>query len=164
MHLITSGLAQSLSKTEMLPMPSYPYIATPFSHKRMKVMQKRYKAAVTFSAALYKIGQPHYNPIVNTFPPSVILQNSNDSDFWVEVDSIVLRKCDGLWIVMAPEWASSKGIAREIEEFRNLMIIDPVKYKAPIRFYTMESIMNGDLHTFQVVKGDEKHLPTQLPK
>lgn len=162
MHIVTSTIAIELSKQSLLPMPEFPYIAQPFSHKRLKVMKDRYKAGVAISAALFKVGQPHYAPIVSTFPPSTILKNSNDSGFWVKLDEVILRRCDAVWVVMMPEWASSKGIKREVEFFTGLLEDRTSEYKRPIRFYRVEDIMDGKLHTFQILKKAVPWLP-QLP-
>lgn len=165
MQIITDNTAIELSRQGILPMPEYPYIATPYSYKGLgaeRKMLERYTAATLISAVLFKNSIPHHGPIVATHPPSVILKNSADSSFWTRLDETVLKRCDGLWIFMLPEWASSTGIKKEIKMFFDLLQDieygihdDDPKYKLPIRFYPMSAIdkntMTFDIHNFQIM-------------
>lgn len=169
LHLITSVVAKELSKQGLLYEPEFPYIATPFSAYGVgaeRKMFERYQSAVLISSVLFKLGRPHYAPIVSTYPPSKILKNPADSGFWLKLDEVTLRRCDGLWVIMMPEWASSKGIKREVEFFSK-HIADQGFYiggncPLPVRFYPLQSFLDGDLHTFQIMK-EQQHLLPQLP-
>jgi len=154
MNLITSNTVLALSKSGRLD-AEYPYIATPFSATgptAKKVMYDRYKAAVAISALLYQMNQPHYAPIVSTYPPRLVLKNPADSNFWVNLDKITLQRCNALWVVMLPGWASSNGIAREIEWWDELVNANyPLgMYQRPVRFYQLSSLMEQNLHNFQI--------------
>lgn len=168
MKLITSHHLLSIVEDKLIPEPEFPYIATPFSAKGIgaeRKMLERYQMAVLISSILFRENRPHYAPIVSTYAPSKILKNPADSSFWTKLDETSLKRCDGLWVIMMPGWASSKGIKKEINLFLSLVEQDTegVGYVPFVRFYPLKSFLEGDLGMFQIMEG-QQHLLQFMPQ
>jgi nucleoside 2-deoxyribosyltransferase len=67
----------------------------------------------------------HSHPIGELLPQEV---NSSHS-FWMSVDEPFMWLCDGLIVVQAPGWESSRGLAEEIGHFKGQG--KPIVYYAP---------------------------------
>lgn len=108
------------------------YLASPYWHHWEEVREKRVELVQRKTAELLYQGYAVYSPIAHNaglayyLPPSV----RHSHDFWLEIDLIILRRCDELWVLTLLEWQLSQGIAREIEEAKTLSL--------PIRYISME--------------------------
>lgn len=108
------------------------YLASPYWHENPWMRKGRVQLVQKKTAELLYQGYAVYSPIAHNaglayyLPPSV----RHSHDFWLEIDLIILRRCNELWVLTLLEWQLSRGVAREIEEAKTLSL--------PIRYISME--------------------------
>lgn len=103
------------------------YLASPYlyrgTNKKLTshlVERERYEAAVDATAHLMNKGLAVYSPIVATHPVAVKHKLPLGSEFWLDFDELLLRKCDEIVVLMLDGWKDSPGVKREIEIMKQL--------------------------------------------
>lgn len=94
---------------------SFIYLASPYSHYNIDVMQKRYEDAVTATVKLLKANITVFSPIVHFHPLALLHDLPKDADFWLQHNLPFLKASCGLYVLMLPGWQESKGVAKEIK-------------------------------------------------
>ena len=97
------------------------YLASPYTHDRVEVMEQRYRAACRAAGVLMKQGYVVFSPVAHSHSVAVHglePEQQTNFQFWMDQDLPVLRKCDILMVLMLPGWDRSRGVAREIEVAR----------------------------------------------
>lgn len=108
-------------------MKSYIYIASPYTHKNKKVMDKRFKQVLRLAAKLKLDGHVVFSPIVHSHMIATQFPKIKTNwDFWKFDDTVFLKRSSELWVYCIPGWDKSVGVAAEIAIAR--------KYKKPIKF------------------------------
>lgn len=107
------------------------YLATPYSHPDIAVMESRFDMACRIAGRLMADGEIVFSPIAHTHPIAVRCELPRGSDYWNIYDREMLRAADKLVVVMMDGWRESKGIAGEIEIACELGI--PVEYVTCLR-------------------------------
>ena len=91
------------------------YLAVPYSHKDPAVEQYRFDTVNRVAADLMKRGYAVFSPITQ----SVVLKQVGDLpktwDYWKQIDTVFLKRCDILVVLMLDGWAQSVGVQAEIE-------------------------------------------------
>lgn len=90
------------------------YLASPYTHERGQVMDRRYRMACKATAAMIRDGWLVYSPIVHSvalvehggFPGS-------SWEDWEEFDLSFLERCDAFAILTLGGWRESRGVTAE---------------------------------------------------
>lgn len=96
------------------------YLATPYS-RYFGGREQAYIEACKCAALLIKRGLFVFSPIAHSHPIAEI--GGIDplcADTWLPLDLAMLDECDGLLVVMMPDWDQSEGIKKEIARAREL--------------------------------------------
>lgn len=93
------------------------YLASPYSHTDLAVMEDRFECACKVAAALMGEGYSVFSPIAHSHPLAAHMAEKlrTDFEFWMTQDLPILRFADELWVLMLPGWENSRGIKREME-------------------------------------------------
>lgn len=91
------------------------YLASPYTHDDPAVRQARFEAAVDASAALMKEGHAVYSPIGNCHPIQERHSLPTEWAYWQEFDTLIISRCDELYILMLDGWKQSVGVTAEIK-------------------------------------------------
>lgn len=89
------------------------YLASPYSHEDGRVRQQRVEAAVIAMKHLLEKGYWVFGPICHSFCPDSYFEDGEYD--WMPLDLEILRRCDGLIVLMLEGWEKSKGVGMEIE-------------------------------------------------
>jgi len=123
------------------------YLASPYSDPDPTVREQRFEAACAMAAAMLRVGQAVFSPIVHSHP-LVAYGLPTDWAFWQRVDVEHLRRCDGVAVLMLDGWDRSSGVREEVclalelgkpvryiasEAATQHRSIRPVRQTAPIR-------------------------------
>lgn len=92
------------------------YLATPYSHPELAVMQSRFESACDAAAKLMNLGYEVFCPIAHSHPIADYLDPSlrTSFDFWMRQDKAVLKHCDALIVYQMDGWNTSRGVMAEI--------------------------------------------------
>ena len=90
------------------------YLASPYNDKDESVRQKRFEDVCQAASALMRQGYIIYSPIAHNHP-LVKFGLPTGWDYWERYDSVFLKKCDELWVLMLPGWKKSTGVKAEIK-------------------------------------------------
>ncbi|MCP4566066.1 MAG: DUF1937 family protein [FCB group bacterium] len=106
-------------------MPKLIYLASPYSHDDSDVRERRFNEVCRVAAKLMKGGEFVYSPIAHTHP---IAQFGlpGDWSYWEVFDTLMLSKCDRMFVLMIDGWFESKGVQAEIRIAEKRGI--PIKY------------------------------------
>ena len=101
------------------------YIATPYTHDDIDVMQKRFEGVSRKAGELMLKGHIVFSPISHSHPIALELLNSGndvvcDLAFWQKQDMPFIEWCDELYIMDVEGWNKSAGVQAEIKEARRL--------------------------------------------
>jgi nucleoside 2-deoxyribosyltransferase len=93
------------------------YLATPYSHPDLPVMQQRFDAACAAAAALMQRGYEVFSPIAHSHPLSDHMDEKlrTDFEFWMRQDKAILKHADALVVFGLPGWRQSRGVKAEIK-------------------------------------------------
>ena len=94
------------------------YMASPYARYK-EGHEAAFRDASRAAALLMKRGLAVYSPIVHSHP--IAIHGGIDPvnhEFWMNVDSHMMARCDGLAVVMMDGWEHSRGIAHEREAFQ----------------------------------------------
>lgn len=94
------------------------YLASPYTHEDLSIVQERYEKAKEATATLIKRGFIVFSPIIHSHRLDSSLPTT--WDFWKTQDEEFIKKCDELWVLMLPGYNVSKGITAEILIAREL--------------------------------------------
>jgi hypothetical protein len=107
------------------------YLGSPYSHKDINIMYRRYYAACRAAAKLMTHDLAIFAPISHSHPISEFMSpdKRTDFDFWMAQDIPVLRRCDQLWVLKLDGWMDSRGLTKEIMIATECKL--PIKYVDP---------------------------------
>lgn len=97
------------------------YLAGPYSHPDKHVQQIREVLHNDYTFLIYDVyKQPVFGPITQS---AVLAENYNLSgayDYWKQMDRMMVRKCDAVWVIAIPGWKESIGVTDELNLARKL--------------------------------------------
>lgn len=102
------------------------YLASPYTHKSKRIMQKRFKDVTIFLGRLISLGYVVFGPITMSHPVQQHFNMPSTWNFWQKPDTEILKKCNGLVVLTLPGWDESIGVKAEIEIAREMDI--PIVY------------------------------------
>jgi len=90
------------------------YLASPYTDPDPAVMQHRYEAVCKVAAELTRAGFNVLSPIAHSHG---LAQHGlpKNFDFWQQVDTVMISRCDLFVILALPGCASSRGVRAETE-------------------------------------------------
>ena len=112
------------------------YLATPYSHKDPKVMEKRFDDVNKVAAKLMSEGFYVFSPISHTHPIKLAGSLSGGVrslpggwDYWEGFDRTMIKNCKCLVVLKLEGWEQSTGVQAEIKIAKELGLsveyIDP---------------------------------------
>lgn len=106
------------------------YLACPYTHDDPAVREDRYRKVSRVAGLLMLYNGVHvYSPISmghQLWHEIEALGGSFTWDFWEELDTVMVKKCDALWVYCLPGWQDSVGVTAEIKIAKAAGI--PVQY------------------------------------
>jgi len=102
------------------------YLACPYSHESLSVMELRFHAVNRVAAKLMGQGLLMFSPISHTHPIAVAGNLPKGFDFWEKYDRAVLSCCGRVIVLMVPGWETSTGVQAEIRISQAMGI--PIEY------------------------------------
>lgn len=93
---------------------SYIYVASPYSHPDLWMMEERHRAVSLFVARKIKEGHVLYSPIVHNHPLRKLVDLPAEWEYWKKLDSAMLLQASMLWVFQLSGWENSKGVKDEI--------------------------------------------------
>lgn len=109
--------------------PDLLYLASPYSHPDASVREARFQAAARAAAWLFQRGHMVFSPIAHAHPIALHGGLALGWQHWGRFDSLMLEKCNVLFVLTLDGWRESAGIAAEIAEAERLRM--PVRYMVP---------------------------------
>ena len=97
------------------------YLACPYSHEDKGVRLYRAHIATKAAAKLIASGLTVFSPITMTHPIDLIFIAEGtilDSAYWLKFDEAFMTICDKMIVLTLNGWRESKGIAREMNFFK----------------------------------------------
>lgn len=95
------------------------YLATPYTNFPGGI-EPAFIAAAKLVAALLKTGVKVYSPIAHTHPVAIYGDiDPLDHAIWIPFDQGMMDVCGSLIVAQLPTWERSRGVAMEIDYFRN---------------------------------------------
>lgn len=91
------------------------YLASPYTHPDMVVMQQRYKKALAAAAELTNLGRVVYSPIVHCHEMARYHKMPTTWEFWERFDRVMLSVCGSMAVLMLDGWRESVGVTAEIK-------------------------------------------------
>lgn len=119
------------------------YIASPYYHKDLKVMNKRADEVAKYAAHLLTHGRTCYSPIAHGHAIQEYLPDDlrGDHKFWLAHDFPFLIKCEEYHLLALDGWDTSRGCKWEYETSKAFSIdryfISPEDYGSTL-------MLNGD--------------------
>jgi hypothetical protein len=102
------------------------YLASPYSHPDLYVMQLRYETACKVTAHFMKDGKLIYSPIVHNHVLARQYSMPTGFEYWHRHDLSMLDRCSELYVLMSRGWDISVGVANEVEHAKQSN--KPIKY------------------------------------
>ncbi len=92
------------------------YLASPYSHSSLIVMEARFKDACSAAARLMERGYTVFSPIAHSHPIADHLRPDfrTNFDFWMKQDLPILKVSDALVVLKLDGWDKSRGVQAEI--------------------------------------------------
>jgi hypothetical protein len=91
------------------------YIASPYSHESVAIMQERFEQVRDFTAELIKSNVCAFSPIAHTHEMAQTNRMPTDFQFWQDYCLSMLKKADKMVVLKIFGWEQSIGVAAEIE-------------------------------------------------
>ena len=103
------------------------YLASPYTHPRVSIMEERYKQAMR---ALFWLSttqiEPVYSPIVHWHNVAAMYDLPRDAEWWKQTNFAMIRRCQSMMILCVNGTRDSKGCREEYELAQYLMM--PVSF------------------------------------
>lgn len=123
------------------------YLASPYSHIHPHIMDRRHAAVCKAAANFLNAGHVIYSPIAHMHPIAEIAELPKGWDFWERFDTVMLQRCQRVWVLQLPGWDQSKGVAAEIAIAIGMGL--PVEYVMPTADVIAElNLVPQTLNTF----------------
>lgn len=107
------------------------YLASPYSHPDLTVIERRFHAACRAAAHLMREGNCVFSPVAHSHPISDHIPEARLShEFWLKQDFEILRHADMLMVLKLDGWEQSYGVGKEIEFALTIGI--PVAYQEEV--------------------------------
>ena len=90
------------------------YLASPYTHKDLAVMEERYLAVCAKAVQLAKEGHYVYSPIVHWHPIAKLWDLPKSYDYWKTQNRAAIEIHDVVRILKLEGWSMSIGIGHEI--------------------------------------------------
>ena len=101
--------------------PLFIYVASPYSHPKFEVREKRYRAVFNYVLDNHMDqGRFLYSPIMYHHPIVTARDLPHTAADWWEANKLLLRKSDGVLVLTLPNWEASVGIDQEVKEAHRL--------------------------------------------
>jgi uncharacterized protein DUF1937 len=91
------------------------YLASPYSHPEEHIKQSRYEMVMEATAYLLADGHFIYSPILNSHPIASRCGIPGEWNHWRAFDTVMISRCDELWVLDIEGWISSEGVQAEIQ-------------------------------------------------
>lgn len=105
---------------QLLPCPSYWYLATPYSHYRRGI-DAAFTEACRIAGKFVIAGIPAFSPIAHSHSVARASDiDPLDHTLWLDADEPMMAAAHGLIVVCMDGWDDSMGIAIEINAFREM--------------------------------------------
>ena len=101
------------------------YLASPYLYRgymegiteygKQLIHEQRYQDAIDATAKLMNKGFAVYSPIVATHPIAVKHKLPLGSEYWMQFDEVILKRCTELYVLTIDGWEESPGVLREID-------------------------------------------------
>jgi hypothetical protein len=112
---------------------SFTYLASPYTHTSLDLMQQRYNEVMAATHWLLKHRIWVYSPIVHCHELAIRYRLPRDAKFWQAYNTTMLLASWRLLILTLPNWQDSVGVEYEMEvaEKHSLPInfLSPTTYK-----------------------------------
>ncbi len=105
------------------------YLASPYSHQDLSVMEARWKQVCVIAGRLMNEGHVVFSPIAHTHPIADHCALPRGWDYWERFDREFIQASDKLVVAMMDGWKESKGVQAEILIAQELG--KPVDYLEP---------------------------------
>jgi hypothetical protein len=103
------------------------YLASPYTHARVEVMQERYELALKATYWLATTQpEPVYSPIVHWHNVAAKFNLPRDAEWWKATNFSMIRRCQAVSVLCIQGVGDSKGCYGEVELAEYLMM--PVNY------------------------------------
>lgn len=93
---------------------SYIYVASPYTHKDLDVMEERHRDVEEFCADMLRAGKMVFSPIVHCHELACRHDLPKDFDFWMDYAFAMLRMADNMIVLCLDGWTLSRGVQEEI--------------------------------------------------
>ena len=90
------------------------YLASPYSHKNPDIQERRYEATCAATARLIKNGDCVFSPIVHGHVLAVKFKLKTDAETWKWYNTMIINRCNALWVLALPGYTKSFGVNYEI--------------------------------------------------
>lgn len=121
------------------------YLATPYTASEPWLREVRERLVTAVAAKLTKKGIHVFSPITESFQYSRMETLPGGWEYWEEKDTLLVYKCDEVWVLKLRGWKQSKGVIDEIKIAKAAGI--PVKYLDPAAVLPgYNQYMRNDLH------------------
>ena len=108
------------------------YIASPYSHKSKRMMNRRYLAVDKAAAKLCLSGFLLIEPISMCHYKSLKFDMPTGYEYWKNRDRKFVSMCDGILILTIPGWDTSTGVKDEVAYAqvlgKEVIYLDPKKF------------------------------------
>lgn len=105
------------------------YLASPYSHPDRAVRTQRFWNICKVAARLVKQGRHVYSPIAHSYPIALCGELPDDWAYWSELDELMLKASQELWVIMLYGWEDSVGIKAEVAIAERLGL--PIRHLNP---------------------------------
>ena len=102
------------------------YLAVPYTHKDKNVILDRVRRLNTVAFKILASGKHVFSPVTHCHPLAEIGDLPKDWEFWKAYDTVMLSRCDRVWVLMLEGWKESTGVNAEIKIAEELG--KPVEY------------------------------------
>jgi hypothetical protein len=119
---------------------TYHYLASPYTHPELDVMDHRYEAAMSALNYLLQCRMWTYSPIVHCHELAKTHHLPRHAGFWRSYNRAMLDSARSLIILTIDGWDDSVGVADEMKTAKRLHL--PTSFLHP----------NGDSYTLRSVK------------
>ena len=99
---------------------SYIYLASPYSHERLEVMEDRYIDTLLSTAIFHQMGFYVFSPIVYCHIMATQYGLPTDNEHWADFNRTMILPASRMFVLMLDGWMESEGVAHEVSSARGL--------------------------------------------